>query len=101
MKLRKMIPYVRIWNLLLSKLNDVKKIVGGLLNFARKSQVCLVETNMVDFVKQSLTSIIKPENVELIFEYNTKKPFAYIDVDQMMQALTNLENAVEANAARR
>jgi two-component system NtrC family sensor kinase len=90
-------PIRKDLELIVEQAERCKKIVGGLLNFARKSQVCLVETNMVDFVKQSLTSIIKPENVELIFEYNTKKPFAYIDVDQMMQALTNLEkNAVEA-----
>jgi len=74
-----------------------KKIVGGLLNFARKNQVNLQPTNMIDFLKQSMASIIKTENVEIVFESNMKSPMANVDNDQMMQVLTNLEkNAVEA-----
>ncbi len=77
-----------------------KKIVGGLLNFARKNQVNLQPTNMIDFVKQSMASIIKTENVEIIFEPDIKSPMANVDNDQMMQVLTNLEkNAVEAMPA--
>lgn len=74
-----------------------KKIVGGLLNFARKNQVYLVETNMLTFIKKSLDSVIHPKAIELLFIHNLSNPIAYIDNDQMMQALTNLEkNAVEA-----
>ena len=74
-----------------------KKIVGGLLNFARKNQVNLTETNMIDFVRTSFLSIMKPENVSINFKNLIKNPFANIDNDQMMQVLTNLEkNGVEA-----
>lgn len=74
-----------------------KKIVGGLLNFARKNQVNLSATNMIDFVKQSTTSVIKPENISIEFENHIGDPMANVDNDQMMQVLTNLEkNAVEA-----
>jgi len=74
-----------------------KKIVGGLLNFARKNQVNLSRTNMIDFVNQSIASIIKPENITIDFEGDMTDPMANIDNDQMMQVLTNLEkNAVEA-----
>jgi len=74
-----------------------RKIVGGLLNFARKNQVQLVETNMVDFVSRSIDAIIRPENVEVLFENKISDPIARIDKDQMMQVLTNLEkNSVEA-----
>jgi signal transduction histidine kinase len=74
-----------------------KKIVGGLLNFARKNQVYLTPTNLIDFIKQSIASIIKPNNVTIKFENSTTNPMANIDNDQMMQVLTNLEkNAVEA-----
>jgi iron only hydrogenase large subunit-like protein/two-component sensor histidine kinase len=74
-----------------------KKIVGGLLNFARKNQVNLTETNMIDFMKQSMASVIKPKNVNLEFENLISDPMANIDNEQMMQVLTNLEkNAVEA-----
>lgn len=74
-----------------------KKIVGGLLNFARKNQVSLTETNMIDFLKQSIESIIRPENVEVAFESYIKFPIANVDPEQLMQAITNLQkNAVEA-----
>ena len=74
-----------------------KKIVGGLLNFARKNQVYLVETNMLTFIKKSLDSVIHPKSIELVFMHNLSNPMAFIDNDQMMQALTNLEkNAIEA-----
>jgi signal transduction histidine kinase len=72
-------------------------IVGGLLNFARKNQVILVETNMPEFVSRSIDSIIRPENIEIVVENKLTDPIARIDKDQMMQVLTNLEkNAVEA-----
>jgi iron only hydrogenase large subunit-like protein/nitrogen-specific signal transduction histidine kinase len=77
-----------------------KKIVGGLLNFARKNQVNLTETNMIDFLRTSFLSIMKPENVSIEFKNKIKNPFANIDNDQMMQVLTNLEkNGVEAMQA--
>ncbi len=83
--------------LIVEQAERCRGIVGGLLNFARKNQVQLVETNMVDFISRSIDAIIHPENVEILFENNITDPIARIDKDQMMQVLTNLEkNAVEA-----
>lgn len=74
-----------------------KKIVGGLLNFARKNQVVLQECNLVDFVQSSFKSLIIPASVQLKFIHDLKDPIIRIDADQMMQVLTNLErNAIEA-----
>lgn len=74
-----------------------KKIVGGLLNFARKSQVNLERVNLEDFVKKSTKSIIKQDNIELKFISEITNKDIDIDTEQMMQVLTNLEkNAVEA-----
>jgi len=74
-----------------------KKIVGGLLNFARKNQVKLKEANIIDFVKHSFESLIIPENISIRFEHNLLNPNIKFDADQMMQVLTNLErNAIEA-----
>jgi iron only hydrogenase large subunit-like protein/nitrogen-specific signal transduction histidine kinase len=74
-----------------------KKIVNGLLNFARKNQVNQIETDVVKFTQHSINSIIKPDNVEIEFEPSISDPIAMLDIDQMMQVLTNLEkNAVEA-----
>jgi two-component system NtrC family sensor kinase len=74
-----------------------KKIVSGLLNFARKNQVNLSTVHMIEFVQRSMDSIIKPDNVKVFLKHHMKSPLAQIDMDQMMQVLTNLEkNAVEA-----
>ena len=74
-----------------------KKIVSGLLNFARKNQVTLSETDIVKFTRHSIDSIIKPENIKVVFEPSIANPQARLDIDQMMQVLTHLEkNAVDA-----
>ena len=74
-----------------------KRIVSGLLNFARKNQVKRTECNIVSFVEHSLESVIAPDNVTLSFHSDIKNPKVQIDTEQMMQVLTNLEkNAVEA-----
>ncbi|MBN1651157.1 MAG: 4Fe-4S dicluster domain-containing protein [Bacteroidales bacterium] len=74
-----------------------KKIVGGLLNFARKNQVKLVETDIVEFVEHSFQSLMLTDMINLRFMHQLKKPLIKIDPDQMMQVLTNLQrNAVEA-----
>lgn len=74
-----------------------KKIVGGLLNFARKNQVKASQVNLKEFCRESIESIIRPENVEIVFAPEITDPNAQIDRDQMMQVLTNLlKNSVEA-----
>lgn len=74
-----------------------KKIVGGLLNFARKNQINYTTVNIEDFVKHSINSIIIPENVKVTFSSGLSDNKVDIDPDQWMQVLTNVEkNAIEA-----
>jgi signal transduction histidine kinase len=83
--------------LIVEQANRCKNIVGGLLNFARKNQVRLIETDFNKFVAKSIDSIIKPDSIEVNFHTSLEDPIVMIDQDQMMQVLTNLEkNAVEA-----
>jgi len=90
-------PVYKDLQLIVEQAERCRGIVGGLLNFARKNQVFLVETNMVDFVMRSIDSVIHPDNVEIRVENRLTDPIARIDKDQMMQVLTNLEkNSVEA-----
>ncbi|HDR89162.1 MAG TPA: 4Fe-4S dicluster domain-containing protein [Bacteroidetes bacterium] len=90
-------PISRDLQLIVEQTERCRKIVGGLLNFARKNQVQLSQTNMVDFVQHSLGSIVCPDNVKVEMEANLDNPWVMIDNDQMMQVLTNLEkNAIEA-----
>lgn len=83
--------------LIVDQTDRCRKIVSGLLNFARKNQVRLVPTQLETFVRNSIQSIIRPENVRISFSVDMDDPYVYLDNDQMMQVLTNLEkNAVEA-----
>ncbi|HNX23747.1 MAG TPA: [Fe-Fe] hydrogenase large subunit C-terminal domain-containing protein [Spirochaetota bacterium] len=74
-----------------------KKIVGGLLNFARKNQINYNTVNIEDFVKHSINSIIIPDKVQVAFKSDLTDTGVDIDPDQWMQVLTNVEkNAIEA-----
>jgi iron only hydrogenase large subunit-like protein/nitrogen-specific signal transduction histidine kinase len=83
--------------LIVEQAERCKKIVSGLLNFARKNQVNLSETDVVQFTQHSLNSIVQPDNIKAVFTPSVENPIARLDIDQMMQVLTNLEkNAIEA-----
>jgi signal transduction histidine kinase len=74
-----------------------KKIVAGLLNFARKNQVNHQQVNIKDLVDHSLESLIIPSKVKISITDNMTSPDAMLDTEQMMQVLTNLiKNAFEA-----
>ncbi len=90
-------PMYHDLELIVDQTERCKKIVGGLLNFARKNQVKKAETNIEKFVIRSTESIVIPQNVKLKVVVDLKDPIIMIDQDQMMQVLTNLEkNAIEA-----
>lgn len=83
--------------LIVEQADRCRKIVGGLLNFARKNQVRLTETDLEQFASRSLQSVVIPEQVTISMEVDLDDPYVFIDPDQMMQVFTNLEkNAIEA-----
>ena len=83
--------------LIVEQAERCKNIVGGLLNFARRNQVKCEATDMEAFIRRSLDVLMHPDNVEVFFHTSLTDPIAWIDREQMMQAMTNLEkNAVEA-----
>ncbi len=84
-------------DLIVEQADRCKKIVGGLLNFARKNQIVPIQTNITNFCKRSLQSVLLPKNIQTKFVSDNENLEAYIDKDQMMQVLTNLEkNAIDA-----
>ncbi len=85
--------------LIVHQANRCKKIVRGLLNFARKNQVKFEEINIKKLTENSVESLIIPKNVELKIESLCKDPIAMLDVEQMTQVLNNLvKNGIEAIA---
>jgi len=74
-----------------------KKIVSGLLNFARKNKVVLRETKLNALIDKSLHAIIIPGNVRIKITHKKEDIMAEIDPDQVIQVLSNLiTNAIEA-----
>jgi signal transduction histidine kinase len=83
--------------LIVEQAERCKKIVGGLLNFARKNQVELVPVNVAELCNRSLQSVVIPPNVNCFVDVQAENAVVNLDKDQMMQVFTNLEkNAVEA-----
>jgi len=83
--------------LIVEQAGRCKKIVAGLLNFARKNQVNHQLVSITELVSQSLESLIVPANVKINTTNSTANPEAMLDAEQMTQVLTNLvKNAFEA-----
>jgi signal transduction histidine kinase/iron only hydrogenase large subunit-like protein len=75
-----------------------KKIVAGLLHFARQNKVVLQPTDLRKLVEQAMKTMPIPENVDFQIEHDLgEDPLAEVDRDQIVQVLTNLvSNAVAA-----
>ena len=72
-----------------------KKIVAGLLHFARQNKVVRFPADLRDLVDRSLRAVRVPDNIEVRVEHQLTDPVAEVDRDQIVQVLTNLA----ANAA--
>ena len=83
--------------LIVEQADRCKRIVGGLLNFARKNQVQLSVLNIEDLCRHSLKSVVIPEQVQTEVIADLENPNVELDKEQMIQVFTNLEkNACEA-----
>jgi signal transduction histidine kinase len=67
-----------------------KKIVSGLLNFARQNKVEHDRVNLVELAQKALRSVPPPVNVTLEFDNGMANPSAELDADQLTQVLVNL-----------
>ncbi len=67
-----------------------KKIVAGLLGFARQNKVVLEPTDIRELVERTLLAVQKPEGVEIELSEETDSFVAEVDRDQIIQVLTNL-----------
>lgn len=85
--------------LIVEQAERCKRIVGGLLNFARKSQVKWDDIDATDLIKNSLNAVLIPKNITVDFSPPSAPIFLQVDSEQLTQVLSNLfKNAVEAMA---
>jgi two-component system NtrC family sensor kinase len=90
-------PMLQDIDLIVEQADRCRKIVGGLLNFARKNQVNISETDVVRLARHSIDSVIIPEGINVRLNIKVTDPKVNLDNDQMIQVFTNLlKNAVEA-----
>ena len=83
--------------LIVEQSDRCRNIVSGLLNFARKNQVKYDQINVGELIHKSLESVIVKNNVQLKVQNNLNNPMADVDVEQMIQAISNLaKNGIEA-----
>jgi len=74
-----------------------KKIVAGLLHFARQNKVVRIPNDFREVVNRTLLTIPVPEGISVHVKHALSDPMAEVDRDQMAQVLTNLvSNAVAA-----
>ncbi len=90
-------PLYRDLKLIVEQADRCKKIVGGLLNFARKSKVIIGEVNVKKIINDGLKTFVLPTNIDLQIRVNTRNQTLECDHDQMVQVFSNLfKNAVDA-----
>ncbi|MBP7935093.1 MAG: 4Fe-4S binding protein [Phycisphaerae bacterium] len=73
-----------------------KKIVSGLLHFARQNKVTLAPTDLHELVDRVVRTLVVPENVTLRVEHEHEEENADVDRDQIAQILTNLVSNAQA-----
>jgi iron only hydrogenase large subunit-like protein/nitrogen-specific signal transduction histidine kinase len=77
--------------------NRCKRIVAGLLDFARQNKVAHQPVNVRELLVSALSNLPCPENVTLELIHEELDPVAEIDKDQLIQVIINLVgNAYDA-----
>ncbi len=77
-----------------------KKIVSGLLHFARQNKVVRQPVNVPELVQRCLRALPERPGLEVRTEVSLDDPYAALDADQITQVLTNLiGNACDAMEA--
>ena len=80
-----------------SQADRCKKIVAGLLNFARENKVMKMPTDMNKLVEDALKLVQIPYTINIAIKRCDENPVAEVDGDQVIQVLTNIvSNAVAA-----
>ncbi len=90
-------PLRKDLQLIVDQAGRCRKIVGGLLNFARKNQVNYQLIEIGKLVEISMESLIIPAGVEVRVQNICTNNFVSLDAEQMTQVLTNIiKNSFEA-----
>jgi signal transduction histidine kinase/Fe-S-cluster-containing hydrogenase component 2 len=76
--------------LIVDQANRCKKIISGLLNFARQSRVVRQPTDLRALVADVIRTLPVEEGIAVRVDDRLSDPVAELDADQIVQVLTNL-----------
>jgi signal transduction histidine kinase/Fe-S-cluster-containing hydrogenase component 2 len=76
--------------LIVDQANRCKRIISGLLNFARQSRVVREPADVPALVTTTVSTLPVEEGIELAVENEMTDPIAEVDKDQIVQVLVNL-----------
>jgi signal transduction histidine kinase len=77
-------------SMVVEQANRCKKIVAGLLDFARQSKVEHERIDIAQLVQRGLRGVAHPIGVEIVVEHAGKDPILEVDPDQLTQVLVNI-----------
>ncbi len=83
-------------SMIVEQADRCKKIVSGLLNFARQRKTVLERTNVVAHIDAAIKALHLPDAIKTCVRSETDDPYADIDKDQIIQVLTNLVSNAQA-----
>jgi len=84
-------------SLVVEQANRCKRIVSGLLQFARRNKTLLEDTDIFELVRRCATAATLADGVDLRVERACENAVAAVDADQIAQVVTNLlTNAQDA-----
>ncbi|MDT8301465.1 MAG: [Fe-Fe] hydrogenase large subunit C-terminal domain-containing protein [Sedimentisphaerales bacterium] len=67
-----------------------KKIVAGLLHFARQNKVLREPTDLTELLEKAVRAVVKPRNITLSVNKDLTNPVVDLDPSQMLQVFTNI-----------
>ncbi len=73
-----------------------KRIVSGLLNFARQNKTICQPTNVIDLVQDTIKTVNLPDEITVKTSIQLDDPVAEIDREQIAQLLVNLFTNAQA-----
>lgn len=76
--------------LIVDQANRCKRIVSGLLNFARQSRVVRQPTDVVQLFSDTVNTLPEAEEVTIEVRNEMENPVAELDKDQIVQVIVNL-----------
>jgi signal transduction histidine kinase/iron only hydrogenase large subunit-like protein len=82
--------YAEDLSMVVEQADRCKKIVAGLLDFARQNKVEHDRIDIADLVQRGLRGLAHPLGVEIDVEHAVRDPMLDVDPDQITQVLVNL-----------